>query len=146
MPKIMLLSSKDLGVLGATPAGLFDNQILRARAEEFLADPRHHIVVAMDENRVVGFASAIHYIHPDKDPELWVNEVGVLDDVRRKGIAKKLVGRLLGLGSELGCKEAWVFTEGDNDPAIGLYESVGGTRQQDETVMFSFEIGEGTPK
>ncbi len=145
MAEIILLSSSDLGVLEATPAGLFDNQILGARAEEFLADPRHHIVVAMDESRVIGFATAIHYVHPDKDPELWINEVGVLDDVRRKGIGKRLVRRLLGLGSELGCREAWVLTERDNDPAIRLYESVGGIKAKDETVMFSFKMGAGTP-
>jgi hypothetical protein len=28
---------------------------------------------------VVGFASAVHYVHPDKAPELWINEVGVAE-------------------------------------------------------------------
>lgn len=44
---------------------------------EFLRDPRHHIAVAIEDGVVVGIASGVHYLHPDKPPELFVNEVGV---------------------------------------------------------------------
>ena len=35
----------------------------------------------MDEEQIVGFASAVHYVHPDKPPELWINEMGVVRQV-----------------------------------------------------------------
>jgi hypothetical protein len=38
---------------------------------------RSETVVARDASVVVGFASGVHYVHPDKSPELWINEVGV---------------------------------------------------------------------
>ena len=55
---------------------------------EFLADSRHHLAVAVDEGRVVGMASAVHYVHPDKPPELWINEVGVAPTHRGLGIGR----------------------------------------------------------
>jgi hypothetical protein len=44
---------------------------------QFLSDPRHHLAVAIDEGWVVGMASAVHYVHPDKAPQLFINEVAV---------------------------------------------------------------------
>ena len=80
---------------------------------EFLEDRRHHLAVAVDQGHVVGFASAVHYIHPDKDAELWINEVGVAPGHRRGGLGKELLRALFRLGRDLGCREAWVLTERD---------------------------------
>jgi len=68
-------------------AEVFDNPINAEWTREFLADPRHHIAVAIDDGLVVGFASGVHYIHPDKPAELWINEVGVAPAHRRRGSA-----------------------------------------------------------
>src|SRR5690606_40644887 len=106
---------------------------------EFLADERHHIVVALDQGTVVGFASCLHYVHPDKPtPELWINEVAVAPTYRRQGIAKAIINEVFALGRRLGCREAWVLTEPDNAPALALYTAIGGEKQ--EQVMFSFRL------
>ena len=36
---------------------------------------------------------------------------------------------MLALGKALGCEEAWVGTESDNQPARGLYEKQGATAE-----------------
>ena len=87
-----------------------------------------------------GFASAVHYVHPDKDAELWINEVGVAPGHRRVGLGKELLQALFRLGRDLGCREAWVLTERDNNAAKRLYESLGGVEPPIETVMFSFVL------
>jgi aminoglycoside 6'-N-acetyltransferase I len=58
---------------------------------EFLRDERHHLAVAIEDETVVGFASGVHYVHPDKPAELWINEVGVAPSHHRRGIGKPLL-------------------------------------------------------
>jgi GNAT superfamily N-acetyltransferase len=107
---------------------------------EFLADPRHHIAVAWHEGRVVGFASAVHYVHPDKPPELWVNEVGVSPAHQGKGLATRLLHALFDAGRVAGCRQAWVLTERSNAAAMRLYRAAGGVEAAEETVMFEFRL------
>jgi ribosomal protein S18 acetylase RimI-like enzyme len=89
---------------------------------EFLSDPRHHLVAAIDHGAVVGFASAVHYVHPDKrSPEMWINEVGVATTHRGRGVAKAILQRLLDVAREDGCVEAWLLTDRTNEAALRLY-------------------------
>ena len=137
-----ILKPGDAFLLTRVAPDVFDHPVNLQLADEFLSDPRHHIAVASDQDVVVGFASAIHYIHPDKPAELWVNEVGVAPTHQRQGIGKAILQFLFAHGRLLGCKSAWVLTERTNEPAIGLYRACGGEEPEDETVMFSFELGE----
>jgi len=89
---------------------------------------------------VVGFASGITYIHPDKPLELWINEVGVASSHRRKGLGTQLIKALLDAGRRAGCHEAWVLTERSNAAALRLYATSGGRRETDGTVLFSFPL------
>jgi aminoglycoside 6'-N-acetyltransferase I len=68
--EIRLLRAGEESILSHTAPDVFDNPVRAELAREFLNDPRHHIVVAIDGNTVVGFASAVHYVHPDKPTEL----------------------------------------------------------------------------
>ena len=134
-------SRDDVALFDEVAVDVFDRPIAPVLLWEFLSDPRHHIVVAIEDSaRIVGFASAIHYVHPDKPPELWINEVGVSPDHHRRGLGSRLIRELLGLGRQLGCAEAWVLTERSNQPAMRLYESAGGEEAGEETVMFSFRL------
>jgi len=96
--------------------------------------------VALDDGLVVGFATAVHYINPDKPPELWINEVGVAASHRRRGCGKKLLSALFRAGRRLGCVEAWVLTEPANTAALHLYRSAGGARKRTPSVMFEFRL------
>ena len=74
--EIKLLNASDCGVLQSVAEGVFDDPIDPAAATEFLADARHHLAAAIADGLIVGFISAVHYVHPDKPkPELWINEV-----------------------------------------------------------------------
>lgn len=136
---VKVLSSEDLLLLLNVAPDVFDNPIDERLARKFLSDPRHHIVVALEEGMVIGFASAIHYIHPDNPEELWINEVGVSPAHQRKGVAKAILRELLRYGRSLGCKSAWVLTEKGNVAANRLYRAVGGEADAGDTVMYTFE-------
>jgi len=96
--------------------------------------------VALDGNRVVGFASAVHYVHPDKQAELWVNEVGVASGYRRAGLAVRVIRRLFEVARELGCCQAWVLTDRSNVPATRLCSALGGVEAHGDVVMFEFPL------
>jgi ribosomal protein S18 acetylase RimI-like enzyme len=150
---IKVLHAGDDHVLMNVAAGLFDNPIDAKLSKEFLEDPRHHIAVAIDDGTVVAFASGVHYIHPDKPPELWINEVSVAPTHQRRGLGKAVLRALLEVGIAHKCTAAWVLTHRGNPGAIALYSSVGGIEGaegglgiKDDVVGFSFCLtGPRTP-
>jgi len=124
---IQVLKRGDDDVLKNVAEDVFDNPIDSVLVREFLEDHRHHIVVAVEDGGcVVGFASGVDYIHPDKPLELWVNEVGVASTHRRKGLGSAVLRALLEVGRAKGCRSAWVLTDRSNPAAMALYLSVGG--------------------
>lgn len=135
---IKILGTADSPLFASVADGVFDSPVDPALAAEFLEDDRHHLAVAIDHHVIVGFASAVHYVHPDKPPELWVNEIGVAPSHRGDGIARQLMDALFEHGRKLRCREAWVLTDADNHPANSLYRSVGGSPSHQ--VMFSFRL------
>ena len=135
---IKVLTASDIALLMNAVDGVFDNPVDEQMTREFLEDPRHHIVVAISDGVVIGFASAIHYGHPDKPPELWIDEVGVAPSHQNRGVGKAILREMLRLGKGLGCVNAWVLTDRSNAAANALYRSVGGRVAQGDTVMYEF--------
>ncbi|MBN9556608.1 MAG: GNAT family N-acetyltransferase [Alphaproteobacteria bacterium] len=135
---IHLLGAADAAVLDRVADDVFDDAIRPGALREFLARPDHHLAVAVEAGVVVGFASAVDYVHPDKPRELWINEVGVAGPYRQRGLAKALLQALFAKARALQCAEAWVLTERGNDAALGLYRSLGGEQMPDDTVGFTF--------
>jgi ribosomal protein S18 acetylase RimI-like enzyme len=131
--EIKILQRADEAILRNVAPNVFDNPIDTDLAREFLADPRHHIAVAIDDGVVVGFASAVHYIHPDKRPEMWINEVALAPTHRRRGLAKEMLKALFEVGRANHCTMAWVLTHQTNAAAMALYSSVGGTEGVDDS-------------
>lgn len=138
--EIKVLGAGDGAVLQQVAQGVFDHPVDPARSNEFLNDPRHHLAVALDVGCVIGMASAVHYVHPDKQPELWINEVGVAPTHRRQGLAERLIDALLEVGRTLDCREAWVLTHRSNPAAMRLYASVGGEPGNEDQVMFTIKL------
>ena len=142
--EIRLATLDDLPAMEKVGDGLFDHPIKRNRAIEFLNDPRHHLFLAFSEGEVVGMASGFHYVHPDKDPELFINEVGVIEAFQNKGIGRKLVKALCGHGKIVGYKYAWIGTEKSNIAAQKCYLAAGGSPDDEPFILIEFEDDKGT--
>lgn len=140
---VRLLSPDDASVLDHVAPDVFDHDLDPRFTAEFFADPRHHLAVALDGQTVVGMASALHYVHPDKPPELYINEVGVAPAYRNRGVGRELLGELFAHGRALGCAEAWLGTEKKNAAARRMYAAAGGKEEDEETVIVWFDLGEG---
>ena len=138
---VRLLSAGDEAVLEHVAPEVFDEAVRPALSAAFLHDPRHHLAVALDHGLVVGFASAVHYVHPDKPAELWINEIGVAPAYQRRGLGRRLMQALFVEGRCLGCEAAWVLAEGDDEPAQAFYHALGGAPAP--AVMFTFDLSDG---
>ncbi|WP_019584879.1 GNAT family N-acetyltransferase [Deinococcus apachensis] len=137
--QVRLLGEGEAGVLRNVAPGVFDDDLRPDSLAAFFSDPRHHLAVALDGETVVGMAAAIHYVHPDKAPELYINEVGVADTYQGQGLGRRMLDALLAHARMLGCVAAWVLTEEDNTAARRLYASAGG-EEQSGVVMCLFEL------
>jgi GNAT superfamily N-acetyltransferase len=124
---VRLLGPGDADLLADPADDVFDDAVVPALAAEFLADPRHHLAAAVADGRIIGFASGVHYVHPDKPAQMFINEVGVAGPWQRRGVGRAVMAALLTQARALGCREAWVLTDDDNVAARGLYAAAGGS-------------------
>lgn len=119
-------------------ADVFDNPVDPAQLAAFLADPGHHMVLAMQGSRVIGFASGNVLLHPDKPPAFFINEVGVNENMRQRGIATELCRRLMDLARGKGYRGIWLATETDNTAARALYRKLQ-ARETDAVVVYDWD-------
>lgn len=119
------LSPADAHALLDVAGDVFDEPIVPERVRAYLADDAHIMVVAIDGATVVGQCAAVIHRHPDQATELYIDNLGVAETHRRRGIARELVARMFEIGRARGCAEAWVGTELDNDAANALYAGLG---------------------
>jgi aminoglycoside 3-N-acetyltransferase I len=114
-----------------------DEDVIRALAEDeaqtaLLADDRTVFVAAFEGETPIGFAFG--YVLPRRHGRptmFFVYEIEVDDRYRRQGVGRRLMEELL-----FGQEEAFVLTEADNEAAMALYASLGGTRV--DSVMWDF--------
>ena len=118
---------------------VFDHAVQERLVTEFLNDSRHSLAVAIVDGLIVGMASGVRYVHPDKPSELWINELGVAPDYQRRGLAKRIVAELLAEGRRQGCHEAWVLTDFDNEAARATYRAAGGVESGPQ-LMVTFPL------
>ena len=123
---IRSLGPEDAFVLDRVRSGVFDDTLDPARVWAFLATRVNEIVVALDQGEVIGFAYGTMQLRPDKATEFFVNDLGVHEEYRRRGVARRLMQRLCDRAIDRGCAGVWVLTDIENGPGRGFYEATGG--------------------
>lgn len=103
---------------------VFDENIKPAHLTTYLKSPNHIMYIAIHSEKIIGQVRAIIHQHPDRDDELYVDNLGVAPTYKRKGIATQLMHALYAESKTLGCTELWVATEVDNVEAKGFYKSL----------------------
>jgi ribosomal protein S18 acetylase RimI-like enzyme len=126
---------------------LFDDAIDAEMSRAFLADDRHHLLVAYDGEAPTGFVTGVELLHPDKPgPEMFLYELGVDEAFRGRGIGRALVEALAEFAWKRGCYAVWVLTDDANAAATATYRAAGGNREP-ESVMFVWDRPEtATPR
>lgn len=118
----------------AAASHLFDGPADPVATARFLDDDLHHLLVAYDGDKPVGFVSGVETTHPDKGSEMFLYELAVDEPWRRRGIGRALVERLGDLARERGCYGMWVITDEDNEAARATYVGTGGGAEPDQVV------------
>jgi ribosomal protein S18 acetylase RimI-like enzyme len=143
--RIERLGRDDLDRVAAA-GGLFDDAIDARTSRAFLADDRHHLLVAYDGDAPAGFVTGVELLHPDKPgPEMFLYELGVDEAFRGRGIGRALVEALRELAWERGCHAMWVLTDGSNQAATATYQAAGGSREP-ESVMLVWDRPDTAPQ
>ena len=117
-----LVGEEDLAGVCEVESESFTNPWTR---EMYLAELDHPGVaffyVARDaERRVVGFCSFWRVLD-----ELHINNLAVLPDCRRQGVASALLARVIEVGADLGSRRATLEVRLSNDAARRLYGGFG---------------------
>jgi ribosomal protein S18 acetylase RimI-like enzyme len=120
---------------------LFDDVLDLEATRRFLADDANHLLIAYVDDEPAGFVTGTELIHPDKErPELFLNELGVDEAYRARGIGRALVAALWEEAQRRGCRGMWVLTDEANVAANKVYAAAGGVRAGAD-VMYAW--GEG---
>lgn len=102
----------------------------------FLTKPHVIALAALDGPDVVGGLVAYELDKFEQDRrEIYIYDLAVLEDHRRRGIARHLIHTLRGIAKARDAYVIYVQADRGDDPAIRLYESLG--RRED---VFHFDI------
>lgn len=94
-------------------------------------------IVALEKEKVVGGLAAYVLEKFEQDrKEIYIYDLAVLENYRRKGIATQLIKKLKEQGRVIGAYVIFVQADHGDDPAIRLYESLG-IREE----VLHFDIG-----
>lgn len=121
-------------------AVLFDASPLPDATRRFLADERHHLLIAYVDGVPAGMITGVEMTHPDKGTEMFLYELGVDGSFRGRGIGQALVSALARLARDRGCYGMWVLTGHDNAAALATYGRAGGAPEGEQLmIQWAFE-------
>ncbi|MFK7842063.1 MAG: GNAT family N-acetyltransferase [Sphingorhabdus sp.] len=123
--EVVEITTENQSLMHVVADDLFDAPVQSNLLQSYLAEETHWLVAALLDGVVIGKATAMVHRRPDKEDELYLDEIDVIPELRRKGIAKMILKKILEMAEDWGCEECWLGTEKDNIPARKLYESNG---------------------
>ena len=125
MIEITRLDESNLDLLDGVDPDIFDEDVKLQLAKELVKDRRHIMLLAVRKDGVIGQILCDVHKHIDKPTELYIDDLAVSNNYLRQGVASLLVKEAIEIGKREGCKQVWIATEPDNEPANKLYESLG---------------------
>jgi len=139
MPVFRLGPGQEAEILAAPE--LFDTSIHREAVRAYLADERNVFLLASEESKPVGFlrGTALGQLKSARR-QMFLYEIGVVREFRRRGIAAELIRWLLRYCRSRGFQEVFVMTDPSNEAAVRLFRSTGGVTETSADRMFVFRL------
>ena len=98
----------------------FSRRMMRA----FLQHPRSATWIAEEDNQMTGFA-IVGWSERNGASRAYIQTIEVAPEVRRRGIARELLGHVESSAREAGAASIWLHVDASNAGAIRLYEARG---------------------
>ena len=126
-------------------ASFIDTNLTATRFAEYLADPRHAVLTARHDDRIVGYAMLIRG-DPDDPDAAELSKLYVLPDYHGAGVATALMDTTLATAAEWGVRGVWLGVNQENQRAQRFYLKSGfevsgtrtfrvGARRENDYVM-----------
>jgi len=138
--EIIVLDKSNAHLLNNIATDVFDNKINPNSLQSFLECPRHIMLLAMEDDLVIGMVSGVEYFHPDKTSQLWINEIGVTPNKQNAGIGRQLINKIILEGKKRNCKYAWLGTAADNFTAQRCFASVPNGNQPEKFLLYEWDM------
>lgn len=107
--------------------------------QRFLGDSRNVLYVAEIGGKAEGFLLAYRLDRIDGlPPKVFVYEVDVLEESRRRGIGTQLMDAVRDMIRQEELTNAFVLTNYENEGAVAFYEATGGKVPHGDDVMFVY--------
>lgn len=87
---------------------------------KWMADSRQYLFFIQEEEQILGFLIVI-----DQEKELEIDSLGILEEYRRKGLAKRVMQRVEIMAETLGKEILSLGVSSINIPAFSLYKDIG---------------------
>lgn len=108
--------------------------------QSLLATPHFIVVVARRGDDVVGGLAAYELKKFERDRrEIYIYDLAVAEEHRRKGVATALIGELKRIARERQAYVIYVQADKGDDPAIALYEASG---RREDVLHFDIPVTE----
>ena len=138
--QVVLLDKTNAHLLDNVAQGVFDGDIQSEQLHAFLNCHRHCMLLAVADGLVVGMISGVEYFHPDKPPQLWINEISVAPRYRKQGVGRQLTATMLEIAQQRGCSNAWLGTDISNHSAQQCFGGVPHGKQPTQFLLYEWEI------
>ncbi len=128
---ISQLKAADWEGQGGKPESLTASHLAR-----FLRYDDHFLIVAIKDAEPVGYLLAYELSRVDRDQNMMLfYEIGIADSERRQGVSTALIDEIKAICRERNIMKMWVETNESNEAAMRLYQSTGGTRDEEDNVV-----------
>ncbi|QVK17670.1 GNAT family N-acetyltransferase [Mycoplasmatota bacterium] len=108
---------------------------------QFLSNDKNHLIIYYVEDKIAGFVLGYELQRFDgKNNMMYMHEIEVLPDYRKKGIGKKLMDSLKEICKNRNVFRIFLITEKSNLPAVALYETMEGIAKNNDDIVFTYKI------
>ncbi len=106
-----------------------------------LREPNHCAVVAVRDNRIVGFVDGFLTLAPDRVRRWEVDLVAVLPSARGLGVARAMIADSTALGREMGATLARALVHVENTPSQRAFAACGYERNPQVYTLLVCSVG-----
>jgi ribosomal protein S18 acetylase RimI-like enzyme len=119
-------------------ASFIETNLSPARFAEYLTDPRHAILTARHDGRIVGYAMLVRGVDDDGSPTAELSKLYVSVDFHGAGVSTALMDAALAAAVEWGVRRVWLGVNQQNQRAQHFYTKSGFTIEGTRT----FQLGD----